>query len=190
MALPLAPVFPGHALTGPSPARQSSSLGRCCIGLDALESASPVENRPGDAGELVGERNRQDVAVQALLGRLDPRPEPIALPSLWRDLDQYDPGGLNEQPAQIAIAAPRYAAEDGAIAGRHLLGYQSKPGSEVAAFRKRIAAADSRHDRAREDRADAGHRHQSLATFVLTRQCCDLVGEVLNALIQPAPVSC
>ena len=37
-------------------------------------------------------------------------------------LDQYDPRGLNEQNAQVAIAAFRYLAEDGAVAGRYLLG--------------------------------------------------------------------
>src|SRR5258708_1970 len=49
---------------------------------------------------------------------LDPRLEPVAVPMLWPDLDQHDPGGLNEQTAQIAIAALRYAAEDRAVAGR------------------------------------------------------------------------
>jgi hypothetical protein len=44
-------------------------------GLDALEGAPFVKNRPGDAGELVGERNRQHVVVEALLGSLDPRLE-------------------------------------------------------------------------------------------------------------------
>src|SRR3974377_1145595 len=82
ISLSLAPGFPGHALTVLSTARQSSSPGR--IGFDALERAPLVEHRPGNAGELVGERNRQHIAMQALLGRLDPRPEPIALPSLWR----------------------------------------------------------------------------------------------------------
>ena len=53
------------------------------MGLDALESASLVEHRPGDAREFVGERDRQDVAVQALLGRLDPRPEPVARHKLY-----------------------------------------------------------------------------------------------------------
>src|SRR6516162_2077041 len=56
ITVPLAPVFAGHALTGLSTARRSSRSGR--IGLDALEGASLVENRPGDTGELVGERNR------------------------------------------------------------------------------------------------------------------------------------
>ena len=75
------------------------------MGVDALESAPLVKNRPGDAGELVGKRNRQHVVVEAFLGRLDPGPEPIALPVLWPDPDQHDPGRLNEQDAQIAIAA-------------------------------------------------------------------------------------
>src|SRR3984893_12866207 len=118
LALPLAPALPGHALTGPSTARGLSGSRRSFIGLDALEGAPLVKNRPGDAGELVGERNRQHVVVEALLCGLDPRLEPIAVPMLRPDLDQHDPGGLNEQSAQIAIAALRYAAEDRAVAGR------------------------------------------------------------------------
>jgi len=59
---------PGHALTNPSTARDLSWSGRDLIRLDALKRASLVENRPGDAGELVGKRDRQHVVVQALLG--------------------------------------------------------------------------------------------------------------------------
>src|SRR6516165_2992487 len=70
MASPLAPVFPGHALTGLSTARGSSRSGR--IGFDALESATLVEDCPSDTGEFVSERDRQHIAVQALLCRLDP----------------------------------------------------------------------------------------------------------------------
>src|SRR6266852_4943297 len=105
LVVALAPALPGHALTGPSTARGLSGSVRF-IGLDALEGAPFVKNRPGDAGELVGERNRQHVVVEALLGSLDPRLEPVAVPMLWPDLDQHDPGGLHEQSAQIAIAAP------------------------------------------------------------------------------------
>jgi hypothetical protein len=97
MTLQLALVFPGHALTGLSTARGSSRSGR--IGLDAFEGAAVVENRPGNTGELVGERDRQHVAVQALVGGLDPGFEAIALPLLWLDLDQHHPGGLNKQLA-------------------------------------------------------------------------------------------
>src|SRR5213593_1436121 len=78
--------------------------GRCLLRLDALEGASLVENRPGDPGELVGERNRQHVVVQSFLGGFDPRFEAIALPTLYPD--QHNPRGLHEQTAQIAIAAP------------------------------------------------------------------------------------
>src|SRR5882724_262748 len=49
-------------LDGPSTARGSGRSGRR-LRLDALEGASFVKNRPGDAGELVGERNRQHVVV-------------------------------------------------------------------------------------------------------------------------------
>src|SRR5271166_4787351 len=84
--LRLAPVFPGHALTGLSTARGSSRSGRCCIGLSVLEGTPVMENRPGDTGEFVGERDRQHVAVQPFFGCLDPRLEAIALPLLGPDL--------------------------------------------------------------------------------------------------------
>ena len=73
--------------------------------LDARKGALLVENRPGDAGELVGQRNGEHVVVQSLLRRLDPRFEPLAFPMLRPDLDQHDPGCLNEENAKIAIAA-------------------------------------------------------------------------------------
>src|SRR6516225_9388386 len=45
--------------------------------------------------EPVGERDGQHVAVQPLLGRLDPTLKPMTLPALW--LDQHHPGSLHEQ---------------------------------------------------------------------------------------------
>src|SRR5215472_4727902 len=104
-ALPLASVLPGHALMAPSTARGSRWGGRS-IGFVAREGAPLVENRPRDASELVGQRNGEHVVVESLLRRLDPRFEPIAFPMLWPKPDQDDPGRLNEQDAQIAIAAP------------------------------------------------------------------------------------
>src|SRR5262245_37118156 len=105
MILPVATAFPGHALTVPSTARGSSRSGRHRIGLDALESAPLVENRPGDAGKLVGECNGEHVAVQPPLRCLDPGFEPVPFPMLWLELAQHDPGRLHEQHAQIAVAA-------------------------------------------------------------------------------------
>src|SRR6516225_1465759 len=89
LGLHLAAALPGHALTGLSTARGSSRLGRRLIDPDAFEGAPVVENRPGDAGELVGKRNRQHVVMQPLFRRLDPGLEPIAVPLLWPELDQF-----------------------------------------------------------------------------------------------------
>src|SRR5262245_11526910 len=50
---------------------------------------------PGDARQLVGERNGEHVVVQPLPGRLEPGLEPMALPALG--LDQHDPRRLDEQ---------------------------------------------------------------------------------------------
>ena len=72
LALPRALMPPGHALTSPSTARGSNRSDRQRIDLGTLEGAPFVENRPGDAGELVSERDRQHVVVQSLLGCLDP----------------------------------------------------------------------------------------------------------------------
>ncbi len=87
------------------------------------------QNTPGDAGELIGQRNRQHVVVQPLLGRLDPGLEPMALPALR--LDQHDPCRLHEQNPQVAIAALGYLAEDRAITGGDLSRNQSKLGGEA-----------------------------------------------------------
>jgi hypothetical protein len=91
-------------LTAPSTARGSSRSGRRLLRLDAFEGASLAENRPGDPGEHVGERNRQHVVVQSFLGGFDSRFEAIAPPTLYPD--QHNPRGLHEQRAQVAIAAP------------------------------------------------------------------------------------
>ena len=80
--------------------------------------------------------------MQSLLRRFDPRLEAIAVPMFWPDPDQHDPSRLDEQGAQIAIAAFRYLAKDGAITGRGLFRDKAQPSSEVAAFRERIAGAD------------------------------------------------
>jgi hypothetical protein len=55
------------------------------------------QDAPSNAGELVGERDGEDVVMQPLLGRLEPRLEAVTIPALR--LDQYSPCGLNEQNA-------------------------------------------------------------------------------------------
>src|SRR2546422_576773 len=84
------------------------------------------KDAPSNAGELVGERDGEDVVMQPLLGRLEPRLEAVALRAVG--LDQHNPCRLDEQDTQVAIAALGYLAEDGAVAGRDLLG--GEPSSE------------------------------------------------------------
>jgi hypothetical protein len=74
------------------------------------------------------------------LGGFDPGFEPVTFPVL--DPDQHNPCGLHEQNAQVAIAAPGDFAEDRAVSRRDLLGHQSKPGAEVAAFGEYVSSAD------------------------------------------------
>src|SRR6202022_4041707 len=117
--LRLAPALPGCALTAPSTARGSSGSDDVCIvGPRQLEGASFSQHRPGDAGKLVGERDRQHVVVQPPLGGFDPGFEPITSPVLYPD--QHNPCRLHKQNAQVAIAAPRDFAEDRAVSRRDL----------------------------------------------------------------------
>src|SRR3954447_13840502 len=187
LALRLAPALPGCALTGPSAARGSSGSDACIVSPCQLEGASFSQHRPGDAGKLVGEGDREHVVVQPPLGGFDPGFEPVTFPVLYPD--QYNPGRLHEQNAQVAIAAPGDFAEDRAVSRRDLLGHQSEPGAEVAAFGEYVSSADRGHHGARNDRPDARHRHQARTRLILTGQCFDLAGEVIDAPIQPAPVA-
>ena len=62
---------------------RSGGLSSCVIDSARLEAPATSQNAPGDTGQLIGERDRKNVAMQPLLGRLDPGLEPVALPGLW-----------------------------------------------------------------------------------------------------------
>src|SRR6266516_2249170 len=59
---------------------------------------------------------------------------------------------------------------------------------KVASLLEAGAIADRRNHGTRDDRADARHRHQALATLILLRQRFDLGRHARNALVQPTPV--
>src|SRR5262249_30427320 len=122
-----------------------------------------------------------------LPGRLDPGFEPVALPAFRPDQD--DPGGLNKQHAQVAIAALGYLAQDRAIPRGDLLWDKPQPSGEVAALVERIPGADRRHHRAGGNRTDPRHTHQPLATSILACQRIDLSRHALDPLIQPPPIA-
>src|SRR6266480_6907235 len=151
----------GYIIASSSRSRRSSRLGIGLVGHPRLETPATGKNAPGDAGQLVGKRDREHVVVQPLLGRLEPGLEPVALPALW--LDEHNPCRLDEQDPQVAIATLRYLAEDGAIPSRDLLGDEPQPSGEVAALAERITLTNSGHDRAGDDRSNPRHAHQPLA---------------------------
>src|SRR5215470_13188345 len=132
--------------------------------LSRLEIPVIGKYAPGDACQLVGERDGEHVVVQPLPGRLEPRLEPMALPALG--LDQHDPRRLDEQDAQIAIAALGYLPEACAIPSRDLLRDEPQPSGEVAAFGERVATANRGYHCAGDDRPDPRHAHQPLATGI------------------------
>src|SRR5262249_39725348 len=113
--------------------------------------------------------------------------EPVALPALR--LDQDDPGGLDEERAQVAIAALGYLAKNRAIPCRDLFRDQPQPSGKIAALLERIPGADHRHHRPRDDQPDAQHAHQPLTTDILTCKSIDLARQALDPLIQPTPVA-
>jgi hypothetical protein len=94
------------------------------------------ESAPGDARQLIGERDRQHIASKPPSGRLDPGFEPVTLPALR--LDQHGPRRLNQQNAQVAIAAFGYLAKDRAVPRRGL--FRDKP-SRAAKSRPLMSAS-------------------------------------------------
>src|SRR5260370_32054067 len=105
LGLRLAPALPGCALTAPSTARGSSGSDPRIVDPRQLEGASLSQHRPGDAGKLLGERDRQHVVVQPPLGGSDPGFEPLPFPVLYPD--QHNPCRLHKPNAQVPIAPPR-----------------------------------------------------------------------------------
>src|SRR5215831_13705709 len=128
---------------------------RSGCGIDSdprLISVAARQNGPGDTGEFVGECDRQHVAVEPFRCPGDPRPQ-TAPCGAWPS-HQHDMGGLHEERSQVFVAAFRDLAEDGAIAGRFLPGYEPQPGAEVVSLLEAGAVTDRRHDGARDDRPD------------------------------------
>ena len=113
----------GLVLTKPSTARGSGWLGRIGHALADLKIPTVVQNTPSDAGELVGQRDRQLIGMQALCGCIDPVLEAVSLPAMRVSAGQHEP------PARTAPASSDYRAWRScprieAASRRHLLSEQ------------------------------------------------------------------
>src|SRR5262249_43260963 len=128
-----------------------------------------VQHAPGDARQLVGERDRKLVVMHARCGGLDPALEAVAFPGLGPQ-PKDNARRLHEEHAQVAITAFGDATEQSTTTRRHLPWHQSEPGAEVAALAEDIADADGRHGCTGNDGTNAWHGHQSLAGSVIFGQ--------------------
>jgi hypothetical protein len=111
-------VLQAHVLTESNTAPRSRRLGRRHWPPYDLEVSLLVENRPGHAGQFVGERDREHVVMQPLLGGFDPLIEPVAIPIVQPE--KHHPGRLHKQNAQVTIALLGDLAEYRAVSGRYL----------------------------------------------------------------------
>jgi hypothetical protein len=75
------------------------------------------------------------------------------------------------------------------MSGRDLSRHEAEPGAGVTAATEGGALTDRRHHGTGDDRADAGYRHQPLASFVIASQGLDLAGHLVDALVEMMPVS-
>jgi hypothetical protein len=126
----------------------------------------------GDAGELIGERDRQQIAVRETLGSsFDPRP--LSLHGRGGTSYEDDVGSLNEQRPEVFVATLGDSAELGAISGRLLLRHEAELGAEITALVEAGAVADCRRHRARDDRTNSRNRHQALTAAVVLSQGLD-----------------
>src|SRR5262249_25136926 len=66
--------------------------------------------------------------------------------------------------------------------------FGTSPSLEVATFGERLAGADRGHHGARDNRSDTGNAHQPFAAGVLGCDGCYLIGQVLDTLIEAAPI--
>ena len=101
-----------------------------------IESPAMPKHAPHDSCQLVGERDRQLVAVQPGSSLLQPRSKAQLLP-IARPLQQ-NTGSLNEQHAQILAATFLHTPEDRLAACTMLSWHKSDPSSEILAAIKGI----------------------------------------------------
>src|SRR2546430_497413 len=69
--------------------------------------------------------HRQNIRMQALNGANEPGSKTVLRPV--RRPQQNNPGCLDEEHAQVAVAAFGDASEDSPISGRHLFGHEAEP---------------------------------------------------------------
>jgi hypothetical protein len=95
-----------------------------------VESLVVAQHAPGDAGELVGQRNGELVPVQPVWRGVEPRAEAISGPVMRAH--QENLRSLDQQSAQIFATPLGDAAEDRPATSAVLSRYEPQPGGKIA----------------------------------------------------------
>ena len=122
-----------------------------------------AEQRPGDAGGLIGHGDQDDVGRppgQELVGPAGLRARLGAAPA------QHGSRAMHEPAPDIAVPALRYAPQPVLSATRVLPGHETEPGREMSARAELRAIADRCDQRGRGDDTDAGDRRKTAARLV------------------------
>src|SRR5450759_8586 len=95
---------------------------------------------------------------------------------------------MDEQPAQINVAAFADAEPLGLAASRVLSWDQAEPGGELASFAESGAVADRRHRCGRHQRPHSRYLAQPPASCILAGDRVDLVADAFDIGVQTLPL--
>lgn len=129
-----------------------------------------VQHRPDHPRILVGDRDYRPVRAATLFHGIDPCAEAVGLVLGSPD---DGAGAMDQERAQVLIAALADAHQDASVAARVLSRHESQPGSEMTAVFEVASGADRRDNRGRGLRADATDPRQALAVPVLPEYAID-----------------
>ena len=139
-----------------------------------------------DPGELRRQRHHHHIRM----GALEQSPEPGAERGLAAaEPRERRPGAMDQERAQVDVAALRDAAEPGLAAGGHLPRHQPEPGREIARAREVLRLADRRGQRGGVERADARDRRQPPRRRRGARHLDELAVERRDAGVELGPLA-
>lgn len=116
-----------------------SRLGRHRLADPGRVALAGAEYRPGDPGQLAGERHDDLVLVSTA----DEATQPLADQGLaCRERRQSRPRPVDQERAQVSVAPLRDAEELWFAAGRRLPRYQAQPSREITTGSECLARAD------------------------------------------------
>ena len=108
------------------------SCGSACVrsagGRRSIVLSSSGEDRPGNPGKLVGQRDGCDILVRPPVQIMEPDPNPVPCPI---SVQTETPRAVNEQASEICVPALCDPAEPRLAACRHLSGHKAEPGGEI-----------------------------------------------------------